>query len=82
MIGFIVTSIIFYFIFAGLDRLFRGKPPTVEYYIVREYVVDTDVTQVLEHAHEQNMDQDQLSGQPGELPDNVILFDQKRSSCQ
>ena len=78
MIGFIVTSIIFYFIFAGLDRLFRGKPPTVEYYIVREYVVDTDVTQVLEHVHEQDMDQ--VSGQPGELPDNVILLDLNRGA--
>ena len=76
MIGFIVTSIIFYFIFAGLDRLFRGKPPTVEYYIVREYVVDTDVTQVLERVHEQDMDQ--ALGQPGELPDNVILLDLNR----
>ena len=76
MTGFIVTFIIFYFIFAGLDRLFRGKPPTVEYCIVWEYVVDTDVTQVLEHEHEQDMDQ--VSRQPGERPDNVILLDLNR----
>jgi len=78
MIGFIVTFIIFYLIFAGLDRLFRGKSPTVEYYIVREYVVYTDDTQVLERVHEQDMDQ--VSEQPGELPDNVVLLDLNRGA--
>ncbi len=76
MIGFIVTTIIFYFIFAGLDRLFRGKSPTVEYYIVYEYVVEAEVDQVLEHMHEQGVEQS------SELPDNVVLFNQKRSGCQ
>jgi hypothetical protein len=76
MIGMIVIFLFGWLIYAGLCRLVFGNPPEREYYIVQEYDVDVIVSQVLEELQEQEVEQ--IAEQPCELPDNVILFDQKR----
>jgi hypothetical protein len=76
MIGMIVIFLFGWLIYAGLCRLVFGNPSEREYYIVQEYDVDVIVSRVLEELQEQEVEQ--IAEQPCELPDNVILFDQKR----
>jgi hypothetical protein len=76
MIGMIILFLFGWLIYAGLCRLVFGKPPEREYYIVQEYDIDAVVSRVLEELQEQEVEQ--IEEQPCELPDNVILFDQKR----
>jgi hypothetical protein len=59
-------------------RLVFGKPEKREYYIVQEYDIDAVVSEVMERLQEQEAEQ--VAEQPCELPDNVILFKQKRRS--
>ena len=72
----IVIFLFGWLIYAGLCRLVFGKLSECEYYIVQEYDVDVIVSQILEELQEQETEQ--IAEQPCELPDNVILFDQKR----
>ena len=76
MIGMIVIFLFGWLIYVGLCRLVFGKPQEREYFIVQEYDIDAVVSRVLEELQEQEAEQ--IEEQSCELPDNVILFDQKR----
>ena len=78
MLGIIFFLMATYLVYAVLVRLVFGKPEKREYYIVREYDIDTVVSEVMERLQEQEAEQE--AEQPRELPDNVILFKQKRRS--
>ncbi len=80
MLGVIFFLIATYLVYAVLVRLVFGKPEKREYYIVREYDIDSVVSEVMERLQEQEAEQvaEQVAEQPHELPDNVILFKQKR----
>ena len=43
MLEFIGLTAIVYLFLMGVMRLFRGKPPQREIYIIREYEVDEDM---------------------------------------
>jgi len=76
MLGILFLLIATYLVYAVLVRLVFGKPEKREYYIVREYDIDSVVSEVMERLQEQ--EEEQVADQPCELPDNVILFKQKR----
>ena len=78
MLGILFLLIATYLVYAVLVRLVFGKPEKREYYIVQEYDIDTVVSEVMERLQEQEAEQ--VAEQPCELPDNVILFKQKRRS--
>ena len=76
MIGMVIIFLFGWLIYAGLCRLVFGKPSEREYYIVQEYDIDAVVSRVLEELQEQEAVQ--IEELPCELPDNVIMFEQKR----
>ena len=76
MIGMVIIFLFGLLIYAGLCRLVFGKPSEREYYIVQEYDIDAVVSRVLEELQEQEAAQ--VEELPCELPDNVIMFEQKR----
>jgi hypothetical protein len=76
MLSLIIIFLFGWLIYAGLCRLVFGKPPEREYYIVREYDVDVIVSRVLEELQE--LEAAETAEESLGLPDNVILFDQKR----
>ena len=80
MLGIIFFLMATYLVYAVLVRLVFGKPEKREYYIVQEYDIDAVVSEVMERLQEQEAEQEaeQVTDQPCELPDNVILFKQKR----
>jgi hypothetical protein len=80
MLGILFLLLATYLVYAVLVRLVFGKPEKREYYIVQEYDIDTVVSEVMERLQEQEAEQvaEQVAEQPHELPDNVILFKQKR----
>ena len=82
MLGILFFLIATYLLYAVMVRLVFGKPEKREYYIVQEYDIDTVVSEVMERLQEQETEQEaeQVAEQPCELPDNVILFKQKRRS--
>ena len=80
MLGILFFLLATYLVYAVLVRLVFGKPEKREYYIVQEYDIDTVVSEVMERLQEQEAEQ--VAEQPLELPDNVILFKQKRFSEQ
>ena len=76
MISMVIIFLFGWLIYAGLCRLVFGKPSEREYYIVQEYDIDAVVSRVLEELQEQEAAQ--IEELPCELPDNVIMFEQKR----
>ena len=76
MIGMVIIFLFGWLIYAGLCRLVFGKPSEREYYLVQEYDIDAVVSRVLEELQEQEAAQ--IEELPCELPDNVIMFEQKR----
>ena len=76
MLEFIGGFVVVYFIFMGLARLFCGKRPKREYYIIREYEIDDEIEEVLEKAL--NKRKDQPSEQYVELPDNVVSIKRRQ----
>jgi hypothetical protein len=76
MLGILFFLMATYLVYAVLVRLVFGKPEKREYYIVQEYDIDAVVSEVMERLQEQEAEQ--IEDQPCELPDNVILFKQKR----
>ena len=48
MLEFIGIFAVVYFIVIGVGRLFGGKRPKREYYIIREYEIDDDMEEELE----------------------------------
>ena len=76
MLEFIGGFVVVYFIFMGLARLFCGKRPKREYYIIREYEIDDEMEEELEMAL--NKGKDQPPEQYVELPDNVVSIKRRQ----
>ena len=76
MLEFIGIMTVIYLIAMGLARLFGGKQPKREIYIIREYEVDEDVEaqQQPENPPEEQENQPQQEA----LADNDVAIDRKR----
>jgi len=72
MLEFIGLTAIVYLLSMGLVRLFQGKPPKREIYIIREYEIKDE----LEQNGEQDMAQDenQEASQRQQVSGNVVNF--------
>ena len=84
MTGLIVLFLCGWLIYSVLWRLVFGKPQEQEYYIVQEYDVEVIIEEVMERLHEEVIEPEPepepepVNEESCELPDNVVLFDQKR----
>ena len=76
MLEFIGIMTVIYLIAMGLARLFGGKQPKREIYIIREYEVDEDMDAHLQP--EQPPKEQGSQPQQETLPDNVVPIDRKR----
>ena len=65
-----------YLIFAGIFRLFGGKRPKREYYIIREYEIDDEMEQELEALLDKQAGRRTM--QTEKLPDNVVSIKRRR----
>ena len=76
MLEFIGIMTVIYFLLMGLARLFGGKQPKREIYIIREYEIDEDEEscQQLEQLPEEQGSTHQQEA----LPDNVVAIDRKK----
>ncbi len=70
MLEFIGLTAIVYLSIMGLVRLFRGKPPTREIYLIREYEVQEDKDEAESEEPFSGEKETRLSGE--KLPDNVV----------
>ena len=76
MLEFIGIMTIIYLIAMGLARLFGGKQPKREVYIIREYEIDEDKQA---NQHPEQFPEEQGSPLQQEvLPDNVVSIDRKK----
>ena len=80
MTGLIVIFLCGWLIYSVLCRLVFGKPQEQEYYIVQEYDIEVIIEEVMERLHEEEIEPEPeiVNEESCELPDNVVLFDQKR----
>ena len=76
MLEFIGIFAIVYIIIIGVGRLFGGKRPKREYYIVREYEIDDDMEEELEELLDRS--KERRAKQPEKLPDNVVSIKRRR----
>ena len=76
MLEFIGIMTVIYLIAMGLARLFGGKQPKREIYIIREYEVDEDMEAQLQP--EQLLEEQESQPQQEALPDNVVAIDRKK----
>ena len=72
MLEFIGLTAIVYLLIMGLVRLFQGKPPKREIYIIREYEIKNEVEQDGEQdlTHDENKEASQQQALSG----NVVNF--------
>ena len=72
MLEFIGLTAIVYLLSMGLVRLFQGKPPKREIYIIREYEIKNEVEQDGEQdlTHDENKEASQQQALSG----NVVNF--------
>ena len=76
MLEFIGLMTVIYLLLMGLARLFGGKQPQREIYIIREYEIDED-----KETHQQPEQLLEEQGSPHQqeaLPDNVVAIDRKK----
>ena len=73
---FIGIFVVVYLVIMGLSRIFGGKRPKREYYIIREYEIDD----VKEEEPEEPMDRGakRRTKRPKKLPDNVVSIKRRR----
>jgi len=76
MLEFIGIFAIVYIIIIGVGRLFGGKRPKREYYIVREYEIDDDMEEELEELLDRGVER--RTNRPKKLPDNVVSIKRRR----
>ena len=69
MFEFIGIFVVVYLVIMGLGRIFGGKRPKREYYIIREYEIDEEMEEL-----EALTDRDarRRTKRPEKLPDNVV----------
>ena len=76
MLEFIGIMTVIYLIAMGLARLFGGKQPKREIYIIREYEVDEDIE--AQQQPEQLPEEQGSQTRQEALPDNVVPIDRKK----
>ena len=76
MLEFIGIFVVVYFIVIGIGRLFGGKRPKREYYIIREYEIDDDMEEELEELLDRS--EERRTKRPNKLPDNVVSIKRRR----
>ena len=76
MFEFIGIFVVVYLVIMGLSRIFGGKRPKREFYIIREYEIDD----VKEEEPEEPMDRGakRRTKRPKKLPDNVVSIKRRR----
>ena len=75
MLEFIGIFAVVYFIVIGIGRLFGGKRPKREYYIIREYEIDDEMEEELEELLDRGTER--RTKPPEKLPDNVVSIKRK-----
>ena len=78
MLEFIGGTVVVYLLLAGIYRLFAGKRPKREYYIVREYELDDETMDELETLLDKDSDEAKMPTDDRPLPDNVVSIDKPR----
>ena len=78
MLEFIGGTVVVYLLLAGIYRLFTGKRPKREYYIVREYELDDETMDELETLLDKDSDEAKMPTDDRPLPDNVVSIDKPR----
>ena len=84
MLGLLILFLCTWLLYAGLCRLVFGKPDATEYYIVHEYDIEVVIDEVMERLSDDEQEEEEIvsaNEELRELPDNVVLFDQRRR-CQ
>ena len=77
---FIGIFVVVYLVIMGLSRIFGGKRPKREYYIIREYEIDEEIDEELDEELEELMDRGarRRTKRPEKLPDNVVSIKHRR----
>ena len=75
MFEFIGIFVVVYLVIMGLSRIFGGKRPKREYYIIREYEID-DVKEEPEEPMDRGAKR--RTKRPEKLPDNVVSIKRRR----
>ena len=76
MLEFIGIFVIVYIIIIGIGRLFGGKRPMREYYIIREYEIDDEMESELEELLDRGVER--RTNRSKKLPDNVVSIKRRR----
>ena len=76
MFEFIGIFVVVYLVIMGLSRIFGGKRPKREYYIIREYEVDEEIEEELEELMDRGASR--RTKRPEKLPDNVVSIKRRR----
>jgi len=76
MLEFIGLMTVIYLLLMGLARLFGGKQPQREIYIIREYEIGEDMDE--QQQPKQLLEEQGSQSQHEALPDNVMAIDRKR----
>jgi hypothetical protein len=76
MLEFIGIMTVIYLIAMGLARLFGGKQPKREIYIIREYEIKDDMDAYLQP--EQLPEEQESQPRKEALPDNVVAIHRKK----
>ena len=76
MLEFIGIMTVIYLLLMGLARLFSGKQPKREIYIIREYEIDEDME--AQQLPEQLPEEQESAPQQEALPDNVVAINRKK----
>ena len=76
MLEFIGIMTVIYLLLMGLARLFGGKQPQREIYIIREYEIDEDME--AQQLPEQLPEEQESAPQQEALPDNVVAINRKK----
>jgi len=72
---FIGIFVVVYLVIMGLGRIFGGKRPKREYYIIREYEIDDEMEEELEELLDRGTER--RTKPPEKLPDNVVSIKRK-----
>ena len=76
MLEFIGLMTVIYLLLMGLARLFGGKQPQREIYIIREYEIGEEMDE--QQQPKQLLEEQGSPPQQGVLPDNVVAIDRKK----
>ena len=72
MFEFIGIFVVVYLVIMGLGRIFGGKRPKREYYIIREYEMEKELEELMDRGARRH------TKRPEKLPDNVVSIKRRR----